>query len=231
VSIEKLTITYDTDSTSLDPDEGTLTALFNPSQLVYSKTVKWKKDNPLPEGETQSWTTVYDSTEQETLTVSLFFDVYEKVALWKLNPIARFTQSKPNVLKYTKKLADLARFVKNLHGPPACLLTWGKVEIFTGVLTSLKQTYTLFDSDGTPIRATADCTFLEIAMDWDKTRYELNSPDVDKTHVVRPGDTLDMIAAKHYEDRTQWRVIADANRIDNPRRLTPGQILHIPKLR
>jgi len=68
-------------------------------------------------------------------------------------------------------------------------------------------------------------------MDSDRTRYELNSPDVDKTYVVRPGDTLDMIAAELYEDRRQWRAIAEANRIDNPRRLTAGQILHIPKLR
>ena len=128
-------------------------------------------------------------------------------------------------------LADLARYVKNLHQPPACILKWGKVKVFTGVLTDLKQTYTMFDSDGTPIRATADCTFMEVAMDSDAKRYELNSPDVDKTYVVRPGDTLDMIAAELYEDRKHWRTIADANRIDNPRRLTPGQILHIPKLR
>lgn len=229
MSISKLTIYYEQSTEGVYT--GILEALFNPSQLVYNKKVKYRKDNPLPEGETQSWMTEYDSTDQETLGINLFFDVYEEVAKWKLNPLAWLLMSKPNVFEYTKKLADLARFVKNLHAPPVCVLKWGKIKVFTGVLTTLKQTYTMFDSDGTPLRATADCTFLEKAMDSDAKRYELNSPDVDKTHVVRPGDTLDLIAAELYEDRRQWRVIADANRIDNPRRLTPGQILHIPKIR
>ena len=229
MSIDKLAIKYE--KYKVGNFIGKLEALFNPSQLSFNKKVHWVKDNPLPEGETQSWATKYDHTDAETLTVSLFFDVYEEVGKWKSNPLWMIFMSKPTVLDYTKTLAELARFDEELHQPPTCKLQWGKVKLFTGVLTDLKQTYTMFLDDGTPVRATADCTFMEVAMDSDATRYELHSPDVDKTYVVRPGDTLDAIAANLYEDRKHWRAIAEANRIDNPRILTPGQILHIPKLR
>lgn len=229
MSISKLTINYEKYKTG--SYLGKLEALFNPSQLVFSKKVHWTKDNPLPEGETQSWTTLYDHTDPETLSVNLFFDVYEEVGAWKSNPLFMIFMSKPTVLDYMKSLAELARYDEELHQPPTCMLQWGKVKLFTGVLTDLKQTYTMFLDDGTPVRATADCTFTEVAMDSDATRYELHSPDVDKTYVVRPGDTLDMIAAQLYDDRRQWRAIAEANGIDNPRILVPGQILHIPKLR
>lgn len=229
MSIDKLTIKYEKYQTG--SYLGVLEALFNPSQIVLNKRIHWRTSNPLSDGETQSWETDYDHTDAETLSVSLFFDTYEEVGLWKSNPLWMLFMPKPTVFDYTSKLAELARYDEDLHQPPTCILQWGRVTLFTGVLQDLKQTYTMFLDDGTPVRATADCTFVEVAQDSDATRYQLNSPDVDKTYVVRPGDTLDMIAAQLYEDRSQWRAIAEANRIDNPRRLTPGQILHIPKLR
>ena len=229
MSIDKMTIKYEKFRKGLFI--GRLEAAFNPSQIVLSKKVHWSRDNSLSEGETETWNTRYEHTDAETLSVSLFCDTYEEVGLWKSNPLWMLFMKKPTVFTYTKKLAELARWEKELHGPPTCMLQWGKAKLFTGVLQDLKQTYTMFLDDGTPVRATADCTFVEVTMDSDRTRYELNSPDVDKTYVVRPGDTLDMIAAELYEDRRQCRAIAEANRIDNPRILTPGQILHIPKLR
>jgi nucleoid-associated protein YgaU len=48
---------------------------------------------------------------------------------------------------------------------------------------------------------------------------------------VRRGDTLSSIAARHYNDPGLWRHIARANGISNPRVLTPGQVLRVPKLR
>jgi nucleoid-associated protein YgaU len=47
---------------------------------------------------------------------------------------------------------------------------------------------------------------------------------------VKLGDTLSNIAAAEYGDPNQWRPIAIANRIDNPRVLAPGRGLVIPPL-
>src|SRR6266498_2257597 len=45
---------------------------------------------------------------------------------------------------------------------------------------------------------------------------------------VNAGDTLAWIAYQEYGDSTLWRPIADANRLTNVRRLTPGTMLVIP---
>ena len=49
------------------------------------------------------------------------------------------------------------------------------------------------------------------------------------TRVVRRGDTLAGIAAEVYSDPTKWRVIADANAIENPFVLPAGSKLTLPK--
>lgn len=47
---------------------------------------------------------------------------------------------------------------------------------------------------------------------------------------MRRGETLTSIAAEEYNNPALWRVIAAANRLDNPRQITPGQRLTVPPL-
>ncbi|MGH8571151.1 MAG: LysM peptidoglycan-binding domain-containing protein, partial [Gammaproteobacteria bacterium] len=120
---------------------------------------------------------------------------------------------------------------QDLHHPPVCHLSWGTfTDIFTGVLTQLDQRFTLFLSDGTPVRATLSCSFLEFQTRAHRRAREMNSADVVKTRVVRRHDTLHSIAAEEYRDPSRWRHIASANGILNPRELKPGTVLTIPKL-
>ncbi len=53
-----------------------------------------------------------------------------------------------------------------------------------------------------------------------------------KVWTVRIGDNLPAIAARTYDDPRQWRLIADANNIDNPLRFPSeddlGRLLMIP---
>lgn len=44
------------------------------------------------------------------------------------------------------------------------------------------------------------------------------------------GERLDLIAWEEYGSSALWRVIADFNQLDDPFRLQPGRILHIPAL-
>jgi nucleoid-associated protein YgaU len=52
----------------------------------------------------------------------------------------------------------------------------------------------------------------------------------DRTHTVRPGDTLSRLARQYYQDAGDWRRIYEANRdrIRNPDLIYPGQVLIIP---
>jgi len=52
-----------------------------------------------------------------------------------------------------------------------------------------------------------------------------------RTYVVQRGDTLASISRKFFKTSTRWKQILDANRgvIDNPKKLTTGQTLVIPR--
>lgn len=120
-----------------------------------------------------------------------------------------------------------------MHRPPVCRLVWGRYSFgdFLWVVTNLTQTFTLFKDDGIPVRATLSCSFRQWrSEEMEKRAINLQSPDVAKTRVVRRGETLSSIAGEEYTDPALWRPIAEANGIDNPRRLAPGTPLSIPVL-
>jgi nucleoid-associated protein YgaU len=238
--LEKLVIRYE--KTRKNLFNGSIEALFNPNEFTISRNVKWKSKGVAAVG---SKTTLakqeFRSTAARTLAITLFFDTYEarggglslgKMAKDLLIPTNPFTASPEatNVKEYTDQIAALAQVNTELHRPPICKLRWGEVDLFKGVLTSLSEKYTMFMPDGRPVRATLECSFVEYFTHAAKAG-ELHSADVPKTHVVRRHETLQSIAAAHYDDPTLWRHIAQANGILNPRLLTPGMTLLIPALR
>src|SRR3989339_584884 len=48
------------------------------------------------------------------------------------------------------------------------------------------------------------------------------------SYTVKPGDTLWIIAQNFYNDGTKWKMIQDANKIQNPSKLKTGMVLTIP---
>lgn len=133
--------------------------------------------------------------------------------------------------KYTDELRNLMRINADLHAPPIVRLTWDD-QVFKGVVEALNITFTMFTPDGVPIRAKVNLTLKEYRpVEVQVKESPKSSPDVEKHHVVRRGDTLDGVAAKAYGDPGQWRAIARANGIGDPRRIAPGTDLAIPRLR
>jgi nucleoid-associated protein YgaU len=222
---------------------GQIRALFNPNELRYSREVTWDID-PIS-GQTlvaASPRIEFHGSRPQTLAIELFFDTYEGVpppatAAFTApppppsNPLAAGTPSAVDVTQFTSQVAKLATVFPELHRPPRCQLWWGQFCLIRGVLTSLSEQYTFFLADGTPVRAVLSCTFTETVDGDDRALIpELHSSDVAKRRVVRRGDTLSGIALEEYNDASLWRNIATANRIDNPRALSPGQTLLIPPL-
>ncbi len=133
--------------------------------------------------------------------------------------------------RYTDKLRNLMNIHGEIHAPPVVRLTWDG-EIFRGVVDSLNITYVLFTPEGVPIRAKLNLSLMEYRTVEEQVKERPRfSPDVEKTHVVRRGDTLSSIAALAYNDVTQWREVARNNDIEDPRSLEPGQVLTLPRLR
>jgi nucleoid-associated protein YgaU len=192
--------------------------LFNPTEYSIDASAKWSEQ----EKRGQKPELQYTGGDRKKLAMELFFDTYE---------------ARSDVREHTVKLANLLVFNKEKHRPPKVTLTWGREAPggpfadfpFTGVLESLKQQFTLFLGDGTPVRAKLSVAFIQFSLTEEELKKnEGHSADKTKTYLVKQGDTVSAIAALFYKDPTQWRYIADANDIENPRQLTPGVLLTIP---
>ena len=96
------------------------------------------------------------------------------------------------------------------------------------MLSSLQITYTLFDVDGKPLRATCSLSISEASIDEPGQNPTSGSREATRTHQVVAGDSLEQIAWREYGDATAWRVIAAANDIDDPMTIAPGRELLVP---
>lgn len=161
--------------------------------------------------------------DADVLTMDLFFDTYTDMG-------------SSDVSKETAKISVLLEIDPKLHAPPPVKFVWGGGLHFTAVIERLTQRFTMFREDGVPVRATLNVTFKEyktIAEQLARPKEPAGpneSSDWSKRRIVAENDRLCLIAAIEYEDPAVWRVIADANDIENPRLLQPGQEILLPPL-
>lgn len=115
---------------------------------------------------------------------------------------------------------------------PECSFNWEDFYYF-GYITEADAKYTMFDSDGKPLRAELSLTFKAIIPEKDKSKYS-GFEGCRKTWIVKSNDRLDLIANAIYQDAKQWLFIARENDIDNPVKFpTPndiGRVLILPDL-
>jgi nucleoid-associated protein YgaU len=223
--LAKLTIQYE--QSRPRQFTGEVVALFNPSEFTLNHNMTWSAAPSATPGGSARLHFQGDSAQPATLQLALFFDTYASSV-----PLPGQAPTPLSVTAYTEQVANLIRLDRELHRPPLCRLLWGKLQLMRGVLTTLVQRFTLFHADGTPVRATLDCTFQQYReAELTLKALDLHSADVPKTWTVRRGDTLSSIAAAAYHDPRLWRPIATANGLHNPRALRPGQILRLPTLR
>jgi len=236
--LHKLTIYYEQGG---QPGQGSIEALFNPSEISLTRSAKWEQQHTVGQSGQSSAAVEQEfrSVDAETFSIELFFDTYESrsSAMTGARAAASFLPASlipgreaSDVRQYTDQIARLVEVDTELHRPPVCDLRWGVFDIFTGVLTTLNQRFTLFLDDGTPVRATLTCDFIEVGTQAQARATELHSSDVVRTRQVRRYDTLQSLAANEYGDPALWRPIATANGIVNPRDVRPGTVLTIPRL-
>ena len=212
MTLEKLTIKAEKSNPGDFSDE--IKVLFNPSEITMT----------IPGG-TMGQHGLVSAASQTSLSLNLFFDT----TLQKYPP--------ENVQKYTKKIVSLTqpRIGKDQKRPPRCKLIWGTISGKDSVLLAdcfletVTKKLTHFLEDGTPVRATLDCSFKE----WKdpEKQKKIANPIDDPVRIVKRGETLSSIATEEFGDPALWRIIAKENRIINPRNLEPGTVLTIPPLK
>ncbi len=150
-----------------------------------------------------------------TLDMELFFDTTDDLS---------------DVRDKTNQITDLLHIDSNLHAPPVLQVDWGSLH-FRCVLAKVNQKFLRFLPSGLPCRARLNVTFNEyLEAETQVTAANLQTADFTKVHVVKQGETLSSIAGLLYEDPLQWRPIALANGIADPRSIVPGQELQIASL-
>jgi Contractile injection system tube protein/LysM domain len=212
-------------------DERPIEVAYNPTELSFSKGAQIAEidipglDAPLFQ---------YVRGQAETLTLDLFFDSTEH----------GMGASVTSVTETTDKFYQLVKLLPDRHAPPVCTFVWGtsfpganlykayggaRRMGFQCIVDSVKHKYTLFSPNGIPLRATLTLSLREYRpLDQQLLELHKNSPDRTQFHVLAEGEDLSLIAGRHYYVPGDWRVIADANGIEDPRRLQPGTFLRLP---
>jgi len=205
---------------------------YNPAEITFNKGVQLAEvtipglDSPVLQ---------FVRGQAETLTFDMFFDTTD----------GGMDASAQSVTTLVDQVYSLVKIEPDTHAPPICNFLWNdrffpgkelttnlgnqRRNDFTCVVESVRHKYTMFTSVGVPVRATVSVSLKEYkTLDDQRQQLNLNSPDRTQGHVLRSGETLDYLARRHYGHGRDWRLIAEANGIDDPRRLKPGRFLTFP---
>lgn len=195
-----------------------VSCMFNPFEYTVTKTNQFHEE---PANDSDTPHSEFFKSGAQTLKLALLFDSYEtgEDITQETNKLWRFMNPSAQ---------DDARQNEKIE-PPQVAFEWGVFK-FVSYITTMTQKFTLFQPDGTPVRAKVEVTFTQYT---DVNDYPNQNPTSgggpnERIRQVIAGDRLDTIAAEVYRDPSKWRLIAAHNQIDNPLALRTGQLLRIP---
>ncbi|MDX1671721.1 MAG: hypothetical protein R3211_05220 [Balneolaceae bacterium] len=117
------------------------------------------------------------------------------------------------------------------HEPRNLRVNWGTLS-FKCVLKTVSVKFTLFDSDGKPIRAKISAAFIGFVEDELRVAKEdSSSPDLTHQRIVHEGDTLPLMCHRIYGDAGYYLQVAEVNNLTNFRNLETGRKLIFPPLK
>jgi nucleoid-associated protein YgaU len=200
-----------------------ITVLFNPTQYSFDRANSYKA---IPVPGLGAPLLQFVNGESDQLSMELFLDDYTDPK----GPTSLLQKESEPVVKRLTDLTRLLEIDRDLHAPPPVRFNWGSME-FEAIIEKLARKVTVFHPDGTPARATLTVNFKE----YRTLRQQLEDPrresaDKTKRRVVVGREQLWSIAAREYDDATQWVRIAGANDLDDPRDIQPGDWLQLPPI-
>jgi hypothetical protein len=118
----------------------------------------------------------------------------------------------------------------NEYIPPGLRFIWGSF-LFEGVMDSMNENLEFFSEDGRPLRAG-----VSISLSRQEIQFRINrippsgggdsTPGTQPQSPARSGDSVQQMAARAGRPQ-DWKAIAAANAIENPRLLEPGTLLNL----
>jgi len=200
-----------------------ITVLFNPTEYSFERTNSYKA---VPVPGLSSPLLQFVNGESDQLSMELFLDDYTDPK----GPTSLQQKETDPVGTRLREISKLLHIDAKLHAPPPVQFDWGTMK-FSAVIEKLGRKATMFHPDGTPARATLSITFKE----YRTLRQQLEEPrresaDKTKRRVVIGREQLWLLASREYDDPKEWIRIAEANDLDDPREIAPGDWLMLPPI-
>jgi Contractile injection system tube protein len=220
----------------LDPDgeeakdkKNTLYVQFNPETLKVSFANQIKPSGD--QKDTSGW--LYVGKGSTKLGVQLWFDVTA--------PLRNEYRGIRDVRELTKKVAyfitpgtahDTAKEL--YYAPPGVRFIWGTFQ-FDGIMESLEESLEFFSPDGRPLRASVQISLTQQKIDFTIRKQPAGQPQgaglpggappgTSPLTEAAAGSSLQKLAAGMGQAE-KWQRIAQNNGIENPRVLSPGQLI------
>lgn len=196
---------------------GSVPFQFNPKEVTITKAAKWERK--ATKGSKKAGPPEFTGPEPSKMTLEMFFDATSA----RDGSVVAAVESLLACCLPTPESADQKK-----PSPPLVVLHWGTISSFPAFVTSVSAKYTLFNSNGTPIRAVCSVSMEEMPGEPFRQNPTSGSHEVRRVHQTIAGDTLASVAFREYGDPTAWRALAAFNRIDDPLRVRTGTVLLLP---
>ncbi|WPU91363.1 hypothetical protein SNE25_18760 [Mucilaginibacter sabulilitoris] len=221
-------ISFSTKADGLEYD-----VLINPES--YALTYGTEVNQRSAQGSSETITS-FNKRSPQSLTFKFLFDgtgVIKRGGGGLLSGLAvpGLPADKPNVVEDFEKFKSVVyNFDGTTHQPRYVQLQWGPL-LYNCQMTRMTLTFKLFNPDGSPLRAEADCTFNGVIDEVKLATIEnRQSPDLTHVRTVKLGDTLPLLCYREYGNSKYYYQVAQYNGLTDFKKLTPGMKLVFPPI-
>ena len=204
-----------------DPEK-TVQVQFNP------ETLKVNFSNQKAGGDQRGGSAVqFVGAGSTKLTLDLWFDVTVPLPDGSMQPdgdVRKLTQKVTYFITPTKVPGEEDKWI-----PPGVRFIWGTF-LFDGVMDSLNENLEYFSEEGKPLRAG-----ISISLSKQEIQFQFgnqtppgnggeNAPGTQPMQPARAGDSVQDMASRAGKP-DDWKAVAAANNIENPRQIAAGALL------
>lgn len=214
------------------PDGMEFTVQFNPASLRVNYTNQVQTNDQSNAGAQQ-----YVGKGSSKMTIELIFDVSMPGGVEAEESSGDSTDVRHSIEKLAKffqpKADESAPADQPRYVPPGVRFKWGSF-LFDGIIESMDETLDLWSEDGRPLRATVSMSLSQQGIVLQRGRAEKRgagntlggkAAGTTPMQAARAGDSIQNIAARAGAQK-DWKSIAEANGIENPRDVKPGTLIN-----
>lgn len=215
--LEKLLIKAYSDP-EFSSSAGEYEADINPEKFTHNHSISYTEPtNASSEGNTPK----FKSIGPESVSFTLHYDA---TGIIKTNADRDVNES----IEALKEITYV--YDGTIHRSNYLVISWGTF-IFACTLDSIKVDYTMFKSDGTPLRATADVSFKAYTNESTrKIMAQKSSPDLTHQKIMTEGFSLPLLSQEIYNSPDYYLKLAAFNNLDTFRSVRPGTKIMLPPL-